>query len=218
MKHLIIIGAGGFGREVWAVAHAAAGYGTDFDVKGFLDARPDALDGFAGYAPVLGAPETYEPQADDVFITALGDISTRRRCAAAVEARGGKFISVVHKSAWLGSNVTIGEGAFISNNVVLTADISVGRHVCIFQNTSIGHDAVLGDFSHVYAQCALGGAVKVGEGAAIYPGVSIVPRRTIGAGAVVGVGSVVLLNVPERTTVFGNPAAPVSVARASVAR
>ncbi len=210
MKHLIIIGAGGFGREVWAVAHEAVGFGTDFDIKGFLDARPGALDGFTGYAPIVGSPDTYEPQADDVFITALGDIPTRRRCAATIEARGGKFISIVHKSAWLGLNVAIGEGTFISNNVILTADISVGRHVCIFQNTSIGHDAVLSDFSHVYAQCALGGAVKVGEGAAIYPGSSIVPRRTIGANAVVGIGSVVLLNVPANTTVFGNPASRVS--------
>lgn len=209
MKRLVIVGAGGFGREVCAVAHDAIGYGTDFTVKGFLDARPNALDGFAGYPPVLGSPESYEIEADDVFITALGDIGARRRCVALLEARGAVFISIVHRSAWFGPNVTIGEGTFVSNNVVLTADIKVGRHACIFQSTSIGHDSVLGDFSHVYAQCALGGCVKVGEGAAVYPGSRIVPRRTIGANAVVGIGSVVLLNVPGGTTVFGNPAAPV---------
>ncbi len=208
MKHLIIIGAGGFGRELWAVAREAVGYGTRFDIKGFLDARPDALDGFSGYAPIVGAPDTYAPEADDVFITALGDILARRRCVAAVEARGGRFISIIHKSAYLGPNVTVGEGALIANNVVLTADIAVGRHAAIFHNTSIGHDTALGDYSHVYAQCAIGGAVKVGEGAAIYPGARIVPRRTIGANAVVGIGSVVLRNVPAATTVFGNPASP----------
>ena len=210
MKHLIIIGAGGFGRELCAVAKDAVGYGTAFDVKGFLDGRPDALAGFAGYPPVIGAPESYEPGPDDVFISALGDIATRRRCVAMIESKGGAFVSVVHKSAWLGPNVTIGAGTFVSNNVVLTADISVGRHACIFQNVSIGHDAVLGDYSHVYAQCALGGGVRIGEGAAVYPGARIVPRRTIGDNAVVGIGSVVLLNVPAGVTVFGNPAAPVT--------
>lgn len=209
MKHLIIIGAGGFGREAYGVARDAVGFGTDFDVKGFLDANPKALDGFRGYPPIVGDPASYAPQPDDVFVTALGSIASRRACAAAIEAKGGVFISLIHRSAWLGPNVSVGAGAFISNNVVLTADITVGRHVCIFQGTSIGHDAVLGDFSHVYAQCALGGGVKVGAGASIYPGAVVVPRRMIGADAVVGAGATVILNVAPRTTVFGNPAKPI---------
>ena len=56
MRHLVIIGAGGFGREVYGVAREAVGYGTDFDVKGYLDAKADALAGFEGYPPVIGDP------------------------------------------------------------------------------------------------------------------------------------------------------------------
>lgn len=209
MKHLIIIGAGGFGREMFGAAREAVGYGTEFDIKGYLDARADALAGFAGYPPVIGTVEGYGICPDDVFITALGDIAARRRCAEAVERRGGKFVAVVHRTASLGPNVVVGEGSFVAHNVVLTADVAVGRHVCVFHNTSIGHDTALGDYSHVYAQCAVGGAVRIGEGAAVYPGARIVPRRAIGEGAVVGIGSVVVLNVPAGTTVFGNPAAPV---------
>ena len=210
MRHLVIVGAGGFGREMYGAARGAVGYGNVFDIKGFLDERPDALDGFAGYPPVVGTPGGYAIGPDDVFITALGDIAARRRCAELVEGRGGKFVSVIHRTATLGSNVRVGEGSFVAPNVVLTADVSVGRHACVFHNTSIGHDTVLGDFSHVYAQCAIGGSVRIGEGAAVYPGAQIVPRRTVGDGAVVGIGSVVVLNVPAGTTVFGNPAAPVS--------
>lgn len=209
MKHLLIVGAGGFGREMFGAAREAVGYGTEFDIAGFLDARPDALAGFVGYPPVVGTPEGREIGPDDVFITALGDIAARRRCAEIIERRGGKFISIVHRTASLGPGVRVGEGSFIAHNVVLTADVSVGRHACVFHNTSIGHDTTLGDFSHVYAQCAIGGVVRIGEGAAVYPGARIVPRRTVGEGAVVGIGSVVVLNVPAHTTVFGNPAAPV---------
>lgn len=209
MKHLLIVGAGGFGREMFGAAREAVGYGTEFDIKGFLDARADALAGFQGYPPVVATPDGYEIGPDDVFITALGDIAARRRCAKLIERRGGKFIAVVHRTASLGPGVRVGEGSFIAHNVVLTADVAVGRHACVFHNTSIGHDTTLGDFSHVYAQCAIGGGVRIGEGAAVYPGGRIVPRRTIGEGAVVGIGSVVVLNVPAHTTVFGNPAAPV---------
>ena len=209
MKHLLIIGAGGFGREMFGAAREAVGFGTEFDIRGFLDARAGALEGFAGYPPVVGDPATYTPQADDVFITALGDLAARRRCVAALEAKGARFATVIHRSAFIGPNVVIGEGAFIAPHAVLTADVRVGRHSCVFHGSSIGHDSSLADFTHVYAQCSLGGAVKVGAGARIFPGSVIVPRRTVGTDATVGAGSAVVLDVPAGTTVFGNPAAPI---------
>lgn len=209
MKRLVIIGAGGYGREMYGAALGAVGYGTEFDVKGFLDGKPDALDGFAGYPPVIGRPETYAPEADDVFITALGSIESRRRCVKFIADRGGAFISIVHRTAFLGPNVTVGAGSFIAHNAVLTADIRVGDHAAVFHNSSIGHDAVLGDYSHVYALCSLGGSVRLGDGAIVYPGSVVTPRKSIGDGAVVGAGSTVLLNVRAGVTVFGSPAKPV---------
>jgi len=209
MKHLIIIGAGGYGREMYGAALGAVGYGTEFDVRGYLDANPDALADFVGYPPILGAPETYTPQADDVFITALGNIKSRRKCVALIEARGGKFISVIHRSAFLGPNVVVGEGSFIAHNVVLTADVRIGRHATVFHNTSVGHDSTLDDFAHVYAQCSIGGSVRIEAGASVYPGAVIVPRRTIGANAVVGAGSTVILNVDAGVSVIGVPAKPI---------
>lgn len=208
MKHLVIVGAGGFGREMFGAAREAVGFGVDFDVKGFLDARADALAGFKGYPSVVGTPDAYVPETDDVFITALGSIAARRHCVAMLASRGAKFISVVHRSASLGPNVSVGEGSFIAHNVVLTADVAVGCHACVFHGASIGHDTVLEDFTHVYAQCAIGGVVRVCAGAAIYPGAVVVPRRTIGVNAVVGAGSTVFLNVRAGETVVGNPAQP----------
>ena len=48
MKDLIIIGAGGFGRELFSAAREAVGFGEQFRIKGYLDANPSALDRFAG--------------------------------------------------------------------------------------------------------------------------------------------------------------------------
>lgn len=209
MRHLIIVGAGGYGREMFGAAREAVGYGITFDIKGYLDNRMDALSGFSNYPPVLGTPDDYVPKADDVFIVALGDPVSRRRCVKAIAAHGGAFVPVIHRTAFVGPNVVVGEGSFIAPHAVLTADVRVGRHVAVFHGSSVGHDTVLEDFSHVYAQCSLGGSVHLGEGAAVYPGSVVVPRRTIGRGAVVGAGSTVILNVPDGVTVFGSPAAPV---------
>lgn len=207
MKRLVIVGAGGFGREMCAAARESAvpGGGT-FEVAGFLDADPAALDRFSGYPPILGAPETYVPCPDDIFITALGDTEARRRCAAVVAARGGEFATLVHRTASIGPNVALGPGSFVAAGASITVDVSIGAHVCIFHNSSIGHDARILDFAHVYAQCAIGGGVVIGEGARVYPGSVVAPRRKIGAGAVVGACSAVFADVRPGATVLGNPA------------
>ncbi len=210
MKRLVIVGAGGFGREMFAAAREAIGHGEDFAVAGFLDDNPHALDGFPGYPPLLGSLSDYEFGADDVFVTAVGSIPVRRRLAAQIEKRGGAFATVVHRSAVIGPNVSIGEGSFIAPNVSITADVSIGRHVCVFHNTSIGHDTAVEDFAHIYAQCSVGGSVRIASGANIYPGSVITPRRKIGEDAVVGVLSAVFADVPPHMTVLGNPAAPLS--------
>ena len=206
MKNLVIIGAGGFGREMFGAAREAVGYGERFRIKGFLDGNPAALDGFYGYPSVIGAPETYAVEQDDVFVTALGSIESRRRCAGMIESRGGVFMPVIHRTASLGLNVTVGDGSFIAHNVVLTADVSVGRHACVFHGTVIGHDTALGDYSHIYSLASIGGGVRIGEGASVFPGAKIVPRVTIGDGATVGIGSTVIRDVDRGITVFGSPA------------
>jgi sugar O-acyltransferase (sialic acid O-acetyltransferase NeuD family) len=206
MKNLVIIGAGGFGREMFAAAREAVGYGDTFTVKGFLDGKPSALDGFSGYPEIIGAPETYRIEEDDVFITALGSIAARRRCAFMIEERGGRFISVIHRSASIGPNVTVGDGSFVAHNAVLTADVKVGRHSCVFHGTVIGHDTVLDDFTHVYSLVSVGGNVHIAEGASVFPGARIVPRVEIGSGSTVGIGSVVVRDVAPGITVFGVPA------------
>jgi sugar O-acyltransferase (sialic acid O-acetyltransferase NeuD family) len=206
LKQLLIVGAGGFGREMYAAAVEAVGYGSEFTVKGFLDGRADALEGFPGYPPVIGRPEDYSIGENDVFITALGNIAARRRCVAMIESRGGVFVPVVHRTASLGPNVKLGAGAFVAHNAVLTADIEIGRHACVFHGSVIGHDSRLGDFSHVYSLVSVGGSVEIGEGASVFPGARIVPRRRIGAGATVGIGSVAVRDVDPGVTVFGVPA------------
>ena len=206
MKHLIIIGAGGFGREIASAAKACLGYGTDFTLKGFLDRDPSALDAFTGYPPLLGAPEGYQIQPDDVFFIALGNLTLRRRNVDLITSKGGRFQTLIHPTASLGQNVEIGEGCYIAHNTVLTADIKVGRNVCVFHGTVIGHDGRIGDCSHVSSLVFLGGGVRLGEGVTLHPGVRVAPFKTIGAGATVGIGSVVLSNIRPNTTVFGVPA------------
>lgn len=210
MKDLIIVGARGFGREIFSIASECIGYGTEFLVKGFLDSKRDALKGFPAYAPILGGPEDYPIQTDDVFFVALGDVRWRSHYADVIASRGGAFLSLVHKDAHVGKNVVVGAGSFIGRDASLSVDVEVGCHCCVVDQAIVGHDCIIGSCSHISSQVFLGGGVQIGKCVTLHPGAKVAPHRKIGEGATVGISSVVISNVKPGYVVFGFPAVSVA--------
>ena len=208
MKHLVIIGAGGWGREVYESALHTAAYETGaYDIKGFLDDRANALNGLKGnYPPVIGSIETYEIQPDDVFFCAMGDSRWRKHYAEIIEAKGGKFITLIAQGAFVNPTATIGDGSFIAGWASVSDNVVLGRHVLIHPFSNLGHDVRVGDFSSLLSYTFMGGGAKVGKCCTINPMSMIVPRKSIGDNVVVGANSVVMRNFPENVHVFGNPA------------
>jgi len=211
MKHLIIIGARGFGREVYNSACESLGYKTDFDIKGYLDDKVSALDGYDNYPPILGAVETYVLQPDDVFICALGDVKWKKYYSQIILNKGGEFISLVHPTAYVGLNSSIGLGCIIEKNVVVSCDAKIGDFVTLMPSCVLGHDIVVDSWSHVGSFSFMGGFSKIGLGVTLQPSSHILPHKVVGNYSTVGSNSVVMRNVKEGTTVFGNPAKKLEV-------
>ena len=208
MKKLIIIGARGAGRESFVTATQSNGYGRDFEIKGFLDGKADALDGMNGYPPILSSVEDYYVESDDVFICALGDPKWRKYYSDLVKEKGGEFISIIDKTARIGKNVLIGKGCIIRNGADLSSDIKVGDFVYIQPYTVIGHDSVIGDYCHLNTYSFMGGGCYLGDMSIIHTGGIVLPHIRVNNNAIVGAGAVVIKNVKPNTTVFGNPAYP----------
>lgn len=206
MKHLLIIGARGFGRAVYDLAIAMSQYQKEFDIKGFLDDKADALEGYDNYPPIVGTVESYEIHSDDVFICALGDVHYKKHYAELILNRGGQFISIVHPSAHIGRNVQIGKGCIVAGNVWLDSDSKLGDFVTIQVGALIGHDVMVSDWTMIDSMCFLGGFVKIDELVTIHTHSSIIPHLTIGAESTVNVSSSVIRNVKAGSVVMGNPA------------
>lgn len=206
MKNLLIIGARGWGREVYDIATACIQHGAGFTVKGFLDDKSDVLKGYKDYPPIIGPVESYEIQKDDVFICALGDVTYKKHYVKLILDKGGEFQSLVHPTAVLGNNARIGTGCILGAFANVSSDTVLGDYVTFSIKAGMGHDSTIGDYSHIGGMCCISGFVTVGEGVTMHPGSIIVPHRKIGDNAVIGTGSVVLANVKAGTTVFGNPA------------
>lgn len=206
MKQLLIIGARGWGREIYNMLPNCIGFNTDFVVKGFLDDNEKALDGMAGYPPIIESVENYIPQNDDVFVCALGDAHWKKHYAEIILKKGGAFINIIHKTASIGRNTIIGKGCIITNFVGISCDITIGDFVTFQAYSIIGHDAKISSFCHIGTRAFMGGYSSIGETTTLQTNSIVLPHAIVGNGCLVGAGSVVLKKVKDGATVFGNPA------------
>lgn len=207
-KNLLIIGARGFGREIYrSVLHSTSFLNEELVVKGFLDDKSDALDGLKGdWPPIVGAVEDYVIQDDDVFFCALGDAHWRKHYSQIISSRGGRFINIIHPTALVSPVATLGEGCSIGAFTTISPNVTIGNHVMIQAFVDLGHDASISDFASIESYVFLGGYASVGELSTMHTRSSIIPHKRIGKECVVGFGSVVMRNVKDGTHVFGNPA------------
>jgi sugar O-acyltransferase (sialic acid O-acetyltransferase NeuD family) len=204
-NHLIVVSAGGFGRNVVSIARQDAAFGKAWDVKGFLDDRP-GVQGLPD-VPVLGDPLTYRVQEGDIFVCALGDPAARRKYSASLDAQGADFI-VLRPSLSAGERVSIGRGCLFEPNVSIGADAALGAFVTVLSTTILGYGVRVGDYSQIGSFVFCGGGAQIGRDVVIHPHATVLPGVKVGDGAVIGAGSVVIRDVPAGVTMIGNPAKP----------
>jgi len=208
-KNLVIISAGRMAREVFTWAAQTIAAGSPFRIKGFLDNRPNALDGYSYDAGILGDVESYAIEEDDVFVGAIGDPMDKARYCAPIIDKGGRFVNIIHPLANIGSNVRLGTGIVLAPFSSITSDVKVGDHVSVGAFSNLGHDTVVGDWCQISSHCGVNGKATIGDGAFIGSHACIIPGVKIGAWAHVGAGSIVVRNVDPYVKVFGNPAVPI---------
>jgi sugar O-acyltransferase (sialic acid O-acetyltransferase NeuD family) len=206
MKNLIIIGAGGYGREVYNLAIQCSEYGVDFVIKGFLDDNPNSLDGFDGYPGIIDSVKNYEIQKDDVFTCAIGTVKTKKYCVELILSKGGEFINLIHPTTIFNSNVKLGIGLIVFMYSNISNDCSISDFVTIQGFAGIGHDSKIGKWCHLNAYSFMGGFAILEEEVCLNTRATVLPNITVRKEATVGAMSLVIRNVKEGTTVFGVPA------------
>jgi len=211
MKHLIIIGARGFGREVYNLAINTKTYKSEFDIKGFLDDKSDALEGYQSYPPIISSVEEYFPQKNDVFICALGDVNYKKKYVDIVSDKGGEFTTLIHRNVSIGQNTMIGKGCIICDGAIVSCDVRIGDFVTLNFHTFMGHDAVIGNFCQCNPYSSMAGFVRIGNFVTLNTGSIVIPKVEVEDHSIVGAGAVVLGKVKAGTTVFGNPARKISL-------
>lgn len=206
MKNILIVGAGGLGREIYCYIEDCIEAGAQWRIKGFLDDNPAALAAYDYPHDVVGSVGGYAVCEGDFFISALGLPKVRKIVCEKLLERGAKFETLVHPTVRLGRNVKIGAGCVIAPGSFATCDVSIGDFVFINNKVSLGHDSKVGAWATVSSFCDITGFAEVGEGAFLGSSCVAMPKSKIGEWSVVGANSSVVGKIRGGTTVYGNPA------------
>lgn len=209
MKKLVIVGSGGFAREVlWLLEeiNKAEPIGqAPYQLLGFITNTGEThMQGL----PVLGDDEwAFNHLEKDVwFVLAIGNSELRAKLALAYLQSGLRPARLVHPSVHMSDEVQLGGGVVICAGAVLTTNIVIGEFALININATIGHDSRLGDFATVHPGANINGNVKIGDMSEIGSGAVILPKVEIGDHVVIGAGAVVTKNLLKEGTYIGVPA------------
>lgn len=205
-ERTIIVGAGGFGRELINWSRDCHDAGRLPPLAGMLDDNPAALKGFDYGVDILGTASDFVPEQGDMFILAIGTPAAKERIVAMLRERGAQFATLIHPAAVVARSARIGEGCVLCPMSLVSADAQIGRFVSINALSSVGHDVRLGDYATLSAHVDLTGSVSVGHSVLIGSGAKILPRVMIGDNATIGAGSIVYRTVPAGHSVFAQPA------------
>lgn len=207
LKKIVIIGAGGFGRELLDVFEACNQDKAQYEILGFIVQKRYALAGeiVNGY-PVLGDFDWFEKNSKNVHaICSVGSPPHRHKLTEMAASLGVQFCSVVHPSAYKSRWVEIGIGSVITAGCILTTQIKIGNHVHVNLDCTIGHDVFLDGFTTLAPGVHISGSVTINSGCYIGTGANVIEKLNLGEWSIIGAGSTVIRDVPANTTVVGNP-------------
>jgi sugar O-acyltransferase (sialic acid O-acetyltransferase NeuD family) len=210
-RPLVIVGAGGFAREVLQVAldlNERSPASPPWRPVGFAVEASFCTPGSEVHGlPVFGIEAATAAHPDAWWTVAVGAPALRRRLVRALQAHADdRWATLVHPMAWLGRRVEIAAGSIICAGCQVTTDIRIGGHVHANIGSTIGHDATLGNFVTLNPGVHVSGNVDVAEGAEIGTGSVLIPGAHVGAWSVVGAGSVVTRRLAPDVTAVGAPA------------
>jgi hypothetical protein len=210
-REVVVVGAGGFGRETLDVLEAAIRAGAGLRVLGVIDSNPsDANLGRLRDREVsyLGTEDGWLDQGRTrvAYLVGVGSTAARERIVRRFDGAGLEPISVIHPAAVVGSQSAIEAGTVICAGVQISTNVTIGRHVHVNPGAIVGHDAVLEDCVSVNPAAVVSGEASVGRGALIGAGAVILQGRRVGAGAIVGAAACVVHDVESGAVVKGVPA------------
>lgn len=210
MEKILIIGAGGFGREVQWLLERINAVSPKWMIEGYVDDGIPAGTEVNGYSVLGGMNALLEYEKEIAVVCAVGVAKTRK---SIIEKLLGKqninFPNIIDPSVECSTRVEMGEGNIVCASTILTVDIVIDSFNIINLDCTIGHDVTIGSFVTIYPSVNVSGNVVLGDICELGTGTQLIQGVSVGSETIVGAGSVVIRDLPQKCTAVGNPGKPI---------
>lgn len=206
MNDLVILGGGGFAREVAWLVDDLNQDSRAWNLLGFIDESPDACGRDAGGHPVLGDFGWFDGGRRPKVVCGVGGNRIRRRFVERAERLGLDFATLIHPTARVSRQAAVGRGSVICAGTSVTTQIRLGEHVNLNLHCTVGHDAVIESFCNLSPGVHISGHVQLESDLDIGTGAVVIPSVRIGHHSVIGAGAVVNQDIPALSLAVGVPA------------
>ena len=210
MKEIVIVGAGGFGREVVWLVEDINEQDPQWNIVGFVDDNISISDQLINGYPVVGDLNWLKQQSLNVVL-AIGNPIAKREIMAQLSESKNAYPILIHPNVIRSKLADIGEGSIICASNIISVNATIGKHVIINLDCTIGHDAIIGNYSTILPSVNISGFVRTGECVNIGTGSAIIQNIEIGENTIIGAGSVVVKNLPPNCTAVCVPAKPIKL-------
>lgn len=208
MTELVIIGAGGHGRDIRALLRRLKEdeYIDRVNFLGFLDDNPetDRIGPINDYTKLMS-----EHGKDLAYVIGVNDPMIRRKIVSYMDSIHAKPMSVIHETAVIGPRCYIGKGSVLGPYSVLTTSVNIGRHVHLNTAASVNQGSVLGDYCTLSPGVRVCGDVHVGHTTYLGANSTIINMKNVGNNVTLGAGAVVVKDIPNDVVAVGLPAKPI---------
>jgi len=209
MKPIVILGAGGHGRETALLISQINGASPTWELLGFLDDDAQLHGTLVAGSPILGGIGAFAqlPRGTHAAL-GVGTPSVKRSIVERLPSTT-PLPRLTHPSVLLGDRVAIGTGTQLHAGTIITCDVRIGRVVTINRRCDLSHDSVLGDFVTLAPCVSLAGDVQLADDVEAGIRSTCIPGVRVGARTVIGAGAVVVHSLPGGVTAVGIPARPI---------
>lgn len=191
MKDILIIGAGGIGRETAWIIEEINEVKPTWNLLGYIDENSEMHGKELNGYKVLGGLEVLEKLEEKPYVVvAIANCSVKKSIVTKLGEKY-NFATIIYPTVKVSKFIQIGQGTIIYPGVILTVNTKIGNHVLISGNCTIGHDTVIGDYSSVLWGSNFSGYDTVGEscfigvGTKVIQGININKENKISAGITV---------------------------------
>lgn len=210
IKKIIILGTGGNCIDILDTINDINQGSLRYECVGFLDDNSEKWGEVFFGVSVLGPLHFANQFVNECFfVNGIGserNFYNKEQIISNTNIPLDRFETIIHPSASVSKMSTLGKGTVIFQNVTITSNVDIGNHIIILPNSVINHDNIIQDYTCITSGVNISGGVKIGKSCYLGTNCSIKGGITVGDYSLIGMGSIILSNVPENSVMIGTPA------------